>query len=322
MAVANSRLSTEMSMPKKWNERSERSPERTKIWSEQPKFNSILDGKVPVIYYLTRNGHLEHPHFIQVPLSSSHGLYLKDVMNKLNFQRGNGMAYMYSWSSKRSYKNGYVWQDLSEDDLIHPTNDHDYILKGSELPQTSTTVRSLQQTNETHDSSAHSRRKKNQSWSSFDNSAAINSFKNNEYRVYKCESSRELGGSRQADMATQTDDKRRRRSMSLKEEHCNKSVELSREELSPPSMTSSEGLDGVSGSVAVDRRAIVVHRTAENECNIGRIKPSRVFNLMQLITCGSSIAVKDHGSMKKKVKMGYLMGMKCGNTVLRDVENL
>ncbi|CDP07171.1 unnamed protein product [Coffea canephora] len=77
MAVANSRPSTELLMPKKWNERSDRSPERAKICSEQPKFNSILDGKVPVIYYLARNGHLEHPHFIQVPLSSSHGLYLR-----------------------------------------------------------------------------------------------------------------------------------------------------------------------------------------------------------------------------------------------------
>ncbi|CDP00043.1 unnamed protein product [Coffea canephora] len=141
MAVANSRPSTELLMPKKWNERSDRSPERAKICSEHPKFNSILDGKVPVIYYLARNGHLEHPHFIQVPLSSSHGLYLRDVINKLNFLRGNGMAHMYSWSSKRNYKNGYVWQDLTEDDLIQPTNDRDYILKGSELLHSSPTIR-------------------------------------------------------------------------------------------------------------------------------------------------------------------------------------
>lgn len=219
----------------------------------------------------------------------------------------------------RSYKNGYVWQDLSEDDLIQPTNDHDYILKGSELPQTSLTVRSLQQTNDTHDSSTHSRRMKNQSWSSFENSTA-SSLKNNEYRVYKCESSRELGG-KLADMSTQTEDKRRR-SRSLREDYVNKSVELSREELSPPSMTSSEGLDGVSRSGAVDRPS-AVDLTAENECTSGRIKHSRVLNLMQLITCGSLIAVKDRGSMmKKKKKLGYLMGMKCGNTVLRDVENL
>lgn len=33
--------------------------------------------KVPVLYYLARNGHIEHPHLIDVPLSSPHGLYLR-----------------------------------------------------------------------------------------------------------------------------------------------------------------------------------------------------------------------------------------------------
>lgn len=33
--------------------------------------------KVPVLYYLSRNGHLEHPHLIDVPPSSPHGLYLR-----------------------------------------------------------------------------------------------------------------------------------------------------------------------------------------------------------------------------------------------------
>ncbi|KAI3751055.1 hypothetical protein L2E82_22073 [Cichorium intybus] len=33
--------------------------------------------KVPILYYLTRNGQLEHPHLIDVPLSSPHGLYLR-----------------------------------------------------------------------------------------------------------------------------------------------------------------------------------------------------------------------------------------------------
>ncbi|CAO2822519.1 unnamed protein product [Amaranthus hypochondriacus] len=39
----------------------------------------------------------------------------------------------YSWSSKRSYKNGYVWHDLEENDLIHPVHGGEYILKGSEI---------------------------------------------------------------------------------------------------------------------------------------------------------------------------------------------
>nr|CAD1830774.1 unnamed protein product [Ananas comosus var. bracteatus] len=82
--------------------------------SPQPK-------KVPVVYYLCRNRHLEHPHFMEVPLSSSsEALYLRDVIIRLNALRGKGMAAMYSWSCKRSYKNGFVWHDLSEDDLVHP----------------------------------------------------------------------------------------------------------------------------------------------------------------------------------------------------------
>ncbi|URE48568.1 hypothetical protein MUK42_14150, partial [Musa troglodytarum] len=112
------------------------SPERTKVWVEPPPkhHHSQQQGrKVPVVYYLCRNRHLDQPHSIEVPLSSPEGLYLRDVVDKLNVQRGKGMAAMYSWSCKRSYKNGFVWQDLSEDDLILPVQGTEYVLKGSEL---------------------------------------------------------------------------------------------------------------------------------------------------------------------------------------------
>lgn len=33
----------------------------------------------------------------------------------------------------RSYKNGYVWHDLCEDDIILPAHGNEYVLKGSEL---------------------------------------------------------------------------------------------------------------------------------------------------------------------------------------------
>lgn len=33
----------------------------------------------------------------------------------------------------RSYKNGYVWNDLAENDIIHPSDGAEYVLKGSEL---------------------------------------------------------------------------------------------------------------------------------------------------------------------------------------------
>lgn len=33
----------------------------------------------------------------------------------------------------RSYKNGYVWNDLGENDVIYPSEGAEYVLKGSEL---------------------------------------------------------------------------------------------------------------------------------------------------------------------------------------------
>ncbi|KAJ1376600.1 Upstream of FLC [Sesbania bispinosa] len=108
------------------------SPERAKVWTEKsPKYHQSL--KVPVIYYLCRNRQLEHPHFMEVPLSSPDGLYLRDVIDRLNALRGRGMASLYSWSCKRSYKSGFVWHDLCEDDLILPAHGNEYVLKGSEL---------------------------------------------------------------------------------------------------------------------------------------------------------------------------------------------
>lgn len=114
------------------------SPKRAKVWTEKsPKYEQQQpnqnDGKVPVVYYLCRNQQLEHPHFMEVTLSSPDGLYLRDVIKRFNVLRGKGMASSYSWSCKRSYKNRFVWHDLSEDDLILPARPTEYVLKGSEL---------------------------------------------------------------------------------------------------------------------------------------------------------------------------------------------
>lgn len=43
------------------------------------------------------------------------------------------MADSFSWSYKRRYKTGYVWQDLLDDDLITPISDNEFVLKGSEI---------------------------------------------------------------------------------------------------------------------------------------------------------------------------------------------
>ncbi|KAL8168187.1 hypothetical protein V2J09_009686 [Rumex salicifolius] len=104
---------------------------------------------VAVVYYLSRNSQLEHPHFMDVPLSSSQGLFLKDVIHRLNFLRGKGMANSYSWSAKRSYKNGYVWHDLEEEDLIHPVHGQDYVLKGSEILPEPSACSSVSKSSET-----------------------------------------------------------------------------------------------------------------------------------------------------------------------------
>ncbi|KAK4772109.1 hypothetical protein SAY86_013884 [Trapa natans] len=115
------------------------SPEKTKACVEPKKPNYKLhrlpaaDRKVSVVYYLSHNGFLEQPHFIEVSLSSPEGLYLRDVINRMNQLRGSGIANMYAWSSKRTYRSGYVWQDLSENDFIHPSHGKEYILKGTRL---------------------------------------------------------------------------------------------------------------------------------------------------------------------------------------------
>ncbi|MFS8019273.1 hypothetical protein Hanom_Chr15g01401881 [Helianthus anomalus] len=100
-------------------------------------------------------------------------------------------------------KNGYVWHDLSEDDLIDVTNDHDYVIKGSELLQ----AQPPDETNHTGDDSSVSPmviiRRRNQSWSSFNNPQ--------EYMVTECESSRELATNFVADAATQIEEQQRRR---------------------------------------------------------------------------------------------------------------
>lgn len=53
----------------------QRTPESVRAWSPEPA--SPVGRKIPVVYYLCRNRHLEHPHFIQVPLSSPDGLFLR-----------------------------------------------------------------------------------------------------------------------------------------------------------------------------------------------------------------------------------------------------
>ncbi|KAJ0245935.1 UPSTREAM OF FLC protein [Hirschfeldia incana] len=305
-------------VPRRSRDQQETSPDRNRIWTE-PGHRPIVNRKVPVVYYLCRNGQLDHPHFMEVTLSSSDGLYLKDVINRLNELRGKGMASLYSWSSKRSYKNGFVWHDLSEEDFIFPVQGQEYVLKGSEVLDSCllSNPRSLLGTTSFRDPRSLNpdknsgddippaiHRRRNQSWSSIDLS---------EYRVYKAttesttaESTRRLG----ADAATQTEDRRRRRKPakeevgSLASYEKDRSTELSRDEISPPPSDSSpetlESLIKADGRlVSRQSESANDHRTVES-LSSGRMRASAV--LMQLISCGTMsfkecgpVLLKDHG---------------------------
>ncbi|XP_074303559.1 protein SOSEKI 5-like [Silene latifolia] len=254
---------------------------------------------VPVVYYLTSNGQLQHPHFVEVPISSPQGLFLRDVVHRLHLLRGQSMASHYSWSSKRCYKNGYVWHDLEENDLIHPVHGGEYILKGSEIIEpTSFSPPSLSKTPETSSfssikssitaQSSTRNRRRNQSW------GAINL---NEYKVYKTAESTHEFATAAADASTQTDDKRRRtkavinKTTEIQEEE---STELSRGDISPPQSDSSpETLESlIKTSSSSSSSSLAVDRTTAGNFSSGRMKASSV--LMSLISCGS-ISVKDHG---------------------------
>ncbi|CAN8301243.1 unnamed protein product [Cochlearia groenlandica] len=330
-------------VPRRSNDHQEdTSPDLNRIWSE-PRHKPVLNRKVPVVYYLCRNGQLDHPHFMEVTLSSSDGLFLKDVINRLNDLRGKGMANLYSWSSKRSYKNGFVWNDLSEEDFIFPVQGQEYVLKGSEILDSclisNPSRRSLLETTSFRDPRSlnpekisgddipAANRRRNQSWSSIDLS---------EYKVYKAtESSAESARRLAADASTQTDDRRRRRKPAKEEEiveeearYENQTTELSRDEISPPPSDSSpetlENLIKADGRLILrpsettnnnddHRRRCRQDRTVES-LSSGRMSASAV--LMQLISCGS-MSFKECGPVLLK-DQGLSLTESSGCTVTRD----
>ncbi|GLU11651.1 hypothetical protein SLE2022_283840 [Rubroshorea leprosula] len=327
MAVSFRGRTSDFGVSRKWKEKGrerETSPERTIVWTE-PKTQKSAERKVPVVYYLCRNGQLEHPHFMEVSLSSNDGLYLRDVINRLNVLRGQGMASLYSWSSKRSYRNGFVWQDLSENDFIYPAHGQEYVLKGSEIlnPKLLEAASSFRLPKQAESEKSEEdpdfpvvTRRRNQSWSSIDLQ---------EYKVYKTEANSESSRRLAADASTQTDDKQRRRKPEieeLEEEKTqsqsqsqeldqNQRTELSREEISPPPSDSSpetlESLMKAEGRLRLSEcgsNEDSINRAAGG-CPSGRMKASAV--LMQLISCGS-ISFKDCGPSSEKDQGFSLIG--------------
>ncbi|XP_022637021.1 uncharacterized protein LOC106760568 isoform X1 [Vigna radiata var. radiata] len=93
--------------------------------------------RLHIIYFLSQiGGRADHPHLIRVLHLTRNGVYLRDVKRWLGELRGKDLPEAFSWSYKRRYKSGYVWQDLLDDDLITPISDNEYILKGSQIHTT------------------------------------------------------------------------------------------------------------------------------------------------------------------------------------------
>lgn len=163
-----------------------------------------------------------------------------------------------------------MWQDLSENDIINPTNGKDeYIIKGSELIQhsSSSTITSSESASQNMPEKCNEGRKitaspakivkrRNQSWSSFDNPPTTN-----ENKVYKCESSRGFAG-----VVTGKEN----------------ALEVCGEDVSPTaSHCESEVLESASGCSEMEYRS--GDRTVKNLR--GRMKVTKM--LMQFIRCGS-----------------------------------
>ncbi|XP_062000455.1 protein SOSEKI 1 [Rosa rugosa] len=89
--------------------------------------------RLNIIYFLCSLGRIDHPHLIRVHHLNRNGVFLRDIKRWLADLRGKDMPETFTWSYKRRYKKGYVWQDLLDDDLITPISDNEYVLKGSQI---------------------------------------------------------------------------------------------------------------------------------------------------------------------------------------------
>ncbi|KAL0925904.1 hypothetical protein M5K25_004279 [Dendrobium thyrsiflorum] len=100
---------------------------------ERKEGDEVLMRRLHIVYFLSRKGKIEQPHLITVHHLNNNGVHLRDFKRWLSELRGKEMAESFTWSYKRKYKNGYIWQDLTDGDLIIPTSYCEYVLKGSLL---------------------------------------------------------------------------------------------------------------------------------------------------------------------------------------------
>ncbi|XP_020209455.1 protein UPSTREAM OF FLC isoform X3 [Cajanus cajan] len=261
----------------------EPSSEGSKICIE-PKKVQTTGLKVPVIYYLSRNGQLEHPHLMEVSISSPQGvLCLKDVIDRLSFLRGQGMANMYSWSTKRNYKNGFVWQDLSENDFIYPSSGYEYVLKGTQTMEASASLsfRSC----ETISTSGSKDSTEANNCSTCEESPATmkgrrsQSLNSSDYKLYKAKTCEEFAW-KGTNAWTQTEEKRRER----KVEECEGNDAIRNKEGSFRFSSSSFG--ALEGSLEGYGSADIRSQRVENERPSGRMRIKASEVLLQFIRCG------------------------------------
>ncbi|KAI0524956.1 hypothetical protein KFK09_004346 [Dendrobium nobile] len=100
---------------------------------ERMEGDEVKMRRLHIVYFLSRKGKIEQPHLITVHHLNNNGVYLRDFKRWLSELRGKEMPESFTWSYKRKYKTDYIWQDLTDDDLIMPTSYCEYVLKGSIL---------------------------------------------------------------------------------------------------------------------------------------------------------------------------------------------
>ncbi|GKB86670.1 upstream of flc-like protein, partial [Tanacetum coccineum] len=227
-------------------------------------------GDRAVVYYLSRNGNLNTRIFIEVPLSSSDGLYLRVVTDtsELRYEEKK-------WQLIRVV--------IKKVDRATKTGSELVAGGAASVPSATTSKNALSPDSEKScdDDFPIVRRRRNQSWSAIDL---------HEYKVYTSgESARKLA----ADVSTQTDsgvNKRRGQREIIKEEDEEEISELS----PPPSDSSPETLESLmkADGKLILRPEIDHDHNKPNPTVGNKVKTSSV--LMQLISCGS-ISFRDCG---------------------------
>ena len=204
-----------------------------------------------------------------------------------------------------------MWHDLCEDDFIYPAHGNEYILKGSELLNLDSDEPQEVPKSVGDDSGMSLRRKNRTAWGSFDL---------NEYKVCKNKLTPETPA-KNTDAWTQTEDRSHNaRPRAIKEEEENPVTELSGDEISPPSSTSSsetlEALIKADGRIVPIGTNTITNEKNENGETHSRRKIRTPAALMQLISCGS-ISVKDKGFSLVSHLKGRLPRAMSGEAVKR-----